>query len=900
MAFITDKQTLEDLSIFGKYGANSIFEIFNRCITRGGTALLEEMFRHPLSDYKMINQRSETIRDFAIANINFPFKSSLFDEIEIYIANLDERTRLGAQNSIGKRIGNVIGIDIQTQQIYNGVNALMELLKIVLSFIHSLQLNAGHAYAAERTLINNIVEQPDFASLAEIQGKLSHNQLVIYDGLLRFQHRQSVLALLRHMYQLDVYLSVAYTAQKKSFVFPKALPNDKPVLKIEGVYHPQVNNAVPNTIDINQQRNVLFLTGANMAGKSTLMKAVSIAIYVAHLGFPVPAAGMEFSVMDGIFTTINLPDDLGMGTSHFYAEVLRIKKIAQELNQNKNLFIVFDELFRGTNVKDAHEGTIQVVKGFAKRNSSLFLISTHIVEAGEILKVSCPNVLFKYLPTYMSNSQPVYTYELENGITADRHGMLIVKNEGILGILEAGIAKYKSVKNFIADQQTFEDLNLLGKFRANSIFGIFNKVKTPGGERLLEDMFRNPMTESEKINERSDIFQYFQHKKTRFPISKESFEQAEHYLSGSVSGNFLTASAQIFLKKIMESLVRDEQYRAIHSGLLATIEMLLILRNFLKTLDSAMVKEAVAILNDKRLAWLTTEQGNQQLSTINIARYDQLLRKTMRKEIEIVLKTIYQLDVYIAVSNVARDRGFSYAKALPSEKRSLSASRLWHPGLENAIANPFSIDRSNNVIFLTGANMAGKSTLMKSFGIAVYLAQMGFPVAAEKMQFSVYDGLFSSINVSDNLNKGYSHFYAEVLRVKEVAEEVSSGKNLVVVFDELFKGTNVKDAYDATLAVTTAFSKYRNCIFIISTHIIEVGEALKKDSSNIQFSYLPTVMEEGGVPRYTYQIREGITNDRQGMIIIENEGIMKLLGIDASNHSHSIDMRATKSVFNKL
>jgi DNA mismatch repair protein MutS len=165
---------------------------------------------------------------------------------------------------------------------------------------------------------------------------------------------------------------------------------------------------------------------------------------------------------------------------------------------------------------------------------------------------------------------------------------------------------------------------------------------------------------------------------------------------------------------------------------------------------------------------------------------------------------------------------------------------------------------------------------MKSFGIALYLGHMGFPVAAAGMRFSVRDGLYTSINVPDNLNMGYSHFYAEVLRVKKVAQEVSSGKKLVVIFDELFKGTNVKDAYDATLSVTAAFAQYRNCFFIISTHIIEVGEALRTSHNSLQFAYLPTVME-GAIPRYTYRLTEGITNDRHGMIIIENEKILDII-----------------------
>jgi DNA mismatch repair ATPase MutS len=123
---------------------------------------------------------------------------------------------------------------------------------------------------------------------------------------------------------------------------------------------------------------------------------------------------------------------------------------------------------------------------------------------------------------------------------------------------------------------------------------------------------------------------------------------------------------------------------------------------------------------------------------------------------------------------------------------------------------------------------------------------------------------------------GLSHFYAEVLRVKMVAEEVSKEKDLVIIFDELFKGTNVKDAYDATLAVTAAFSEFRNCFFIISTHIIEAGEVLQTQQANIQMLYLPTIMN-GNIPAYTYKLQPGISSDRHGMMIIENEGILEML-----------------------
>jgi len=240
------------------------------------------------------------------------------------------------------------------------------------------------------------------------------------------------------------------------------------------------------------------------------------------------------------------------------------------------------------------------------------------------------------------------------------------------------------------------------------------------------------------------------------------------------------------------------------------------------------------------------------------------------------METLYLLDVYIAVATLAKERDFGYAQALPKDHWVLSARELRHPNIERAVANPVSLHQNSNLIFLTGVNMAGKSTFMKAFGINIYLAHMGFPVAAKELQFSVKDGIYSSINVPDNLDMGYSHFYAEVLRVKKVAEEVSRGKNLVIIFDELFKGTNVKDAYDATLAVTAAFSAFSNCLFIISTHIIEAGVVLQAQQPNIQMLYLPTVMN-GNIPAYTYQLEPGISSDRHGMMIIENEGILEML-----------------------
>jgi DNA mismatch repair protein MutS len=445
--------------------------------------------------------------------------------------------------------------------------------------------------------------------------------------------------------------------------------------------------------------------------------------------------------------------------------------------------------------------------------------------------------------------------------------------------------------SFKADAQTLEDLNLLGKYKPDSVYSLFNRVHTDGGANLLGVMFRNPLSDPEEINRRSALFQYFEKKALSFPFRNEVFGVAENYLGFAGGGNFLADALGIFRKKMLSAIVRNEEYGIVVTGLLATIEVLNVFKDFMGRLDDlespekpfrAQFRKTREIFGDKRLEWLR-EGVVTPVSWIKVARYDHLLRNVLRAEMKTVMEFIYQLDVCIAVSGVASSKGFSYAHALPGNRHVFQAAELRHPCLQKAVGNPVSLHRDSNVVFLTGANMAGKSTFMKSFGIAVYLAHMGFPVAAREMTFSVKEGIYSSINVPDNLNLGYSHFYAEVLRVRKVAEEVSRSMDLVVIFDELFKGTNVKDAYDATLAVTEALSEYRNCFFIISTHIIEVGEVLKERCGNLQFAYLPTVME-GVVPRYTYRLEEGITADRHGMMIIENEGIPELLLDNTTHH----------------
>ncbi|MBN9384039.1 MAG: DNA mismatch repair protein [Chitinophagaceae bacterium] len=435
MFLLTDEQTIEDLGIFGKKNGGGVYDIYNRLHTRGGEALLQEMFRHPLSDKDAVNTRSSIIENFAQLNGTFPYNASLFDMAEKYLAHHEEHGKSkNGQSSLGEK------------EIQNGVKAIIELIRLTKEFVERNDIKNITAYADERENITQLLADPAFEPVFKDQAreKLSYAAVTAYDALFRISEAQKVKKLLGYIYYLDIYISVAGTAVERKFIFPKALAKERCEIKLEGVYHPSLKDPVGNDISMHASKNVIFLTGANMAGKSTFLRSLSTALYVAHMGFPVAAKAMEFSIMDGIYTTINLPDNLGIGASHFYAEVLRVKKMASELSTGKSYFILFDELFRGTNVKDAFEATVAVVKGFATKHNSMFIISSHIVEAGEALK-DISNIDYLYLPTRMNGHVPEYTYTLERGITDDRHGMVIIRNEGILDILKKGKKREKNV-----------------------------------------------------------------------------------------------------------------------------------------------------------------------------------------------------------------------------------------------------------------------------------------------------------------------------------------------------------------------------------------------------------------------------------------------------------------------
>ncbi len=435
---------------------------------------------------------------------------------------------------------------------------------------------------------------------------------------------------------------------------------------------------------------------------------------------------------------------------------------------------------------------------------------------------------------------------------------------------------------FKTDKQTLADLNITGRFNRSSLFVLFNRTVTKGGERELERMFEEPMTLAGAINQRSEIFSYLSGKKCRFPFSADHVRVTEDYVSAATVKNPVIAFMENGKRRLLGLIARDKSYESLKSGFNNTLLLLEEVREFTGRFDDDMPDQLAAdIQNLSDLSCrgeLKKLKSGSGYSFLTFCRYDHHIRYKMAEEMSGLLKLLYRLDVYISVANYSSVRGFVRATAVSNSAGNFTVDikGVYHPALENAVPNDIKLGDNENILFLTGANMAGKSTFMKSFSISVYLAHMGFPVPARSMLFSAADGIYTSINVPDNLKMGYSHFYAEVIRVKKIASEVAMGNRLLVIFDEMFKGTNVKDAFDATVCITECFGRKRKSVFIISTHIMEAAIELQKRCGGIEYKYLPATIEDG-VPRYPYILTDGVSDDRYGMTIVNNERILDII-----------------------
>ena len=195
--------------------------------------------------------------------------------------------------------------------------------------------------------------------------------------------------------------------------------------------HPLIEERkrVNNYIEIEHDGEIMLVTGSNMAGKSTYLRSIGVNVVLAMAGAPVCATQFYLSPVQ-VISSMRISDNLEESTSTFYAELKKLKIIIDKVNSNEKLFILLDEILRGTNSLDRHTGSEALIRQLIKRNAAC-IIATHDVELAK-MKTQYPlNILNYHFDVQVSNDELYFDYLLKEGICSSLNASILMKKIGI-------------------------------------------------------------------------------------------------------------------------------------------------------------------------------------------------------------------------------------------------------------------------------------------------------------------------------------------------------------------------------------------------------------------------------------------------------------------------------------
>ena len=228
--------------------------------------------------------------------------------------------------------------------------------------------------------------------------------------------------------------------------------------------------------------------------------------------------------------------------------------------------------------------------------------------------------------------------------------------------------------------------------------------------------------------------------------------------------------------------------------------------------------------------------------------------------------------------------GFAYSNpdfAFPEikdEPYNIKFEMLGHPLIkpESRVTNHFSLKGSGRITMITGSNMAGKSTFLRTVGVNLILALMGAPCCAKSGQVS-HMKMFTSMRTQDNLEEGISSFYAELKRVEQLLILIKSGQPIFFMLDEMFKGTNSKDRYKGGVSLIKQLSEL-NAFGIISTHDLELAKLAGNHMKVSNQSFNSKIRD--GELSFNYKLTDGICTDFNASELMKKSGINVLDNVE--------------------
>ena len=280
------------------------------------------------------------------------------------------------------------------------------------------------------------------------------------------------------------------------------------------------------------------------------------------------------------------------------------------------------------------------------------------------------------------------------------------------------------------------------------------------------------------------------------------------------------------------------------------------------------------------ISWMGDSVGNAYYLIINVLFLSDIfilnnLEKWKSKNgdnLENWLEVMGEVEALVSLSNLAFENQ-SWTYPTITNSKVIIAKSIGHPILgDKAIVNDFVLDNDKKVALITGSNMSGKSTFLRTIGLNMVLAYLGLPTFSESFKCGIYN-IYTCMRTEDNLEESISSFYAEILRVKLLIDAGKNGEEVFFLLDEIFKGTNSTDRHDGAKILIEQLVK-SGAMGLVSTHDLELCDLEKTRKWLVNFNFQEYY--ENNKIKFDYKLRNGMSKTHNA------KHLMKLAGIEIS------------------
>lgn len=478
-----DGQTLVNLEIFSNNfdggSSGTLYKHLNHCITPCGKRLLRRWICHPLKDIDAINERLDIVEGF-IQNCG------------LGSVTLEHLRKVPDLERLLGRVKSTVGLSSAVLLPFVGEKILKRRIKTFGMLVKGLRVGIDLLDILQRqdhgiSALSKAVDIPTLSSLGEL---IHHFEEAIDDDFPRYQDHSvkdddaNTLAMLvdllvgkasewslviNALSTIDVLRSFAAMALSSfgTTCRPNILLKGKaPVLQMKGLWHPyafaeSVNGLVPNDLSLGQNlsgqnRFALLLTGPNMGGKSTIMRATCLAIVLAQLGCYVPCQSCELTLADAIFTRIGAMDRIMSGESTFLVECTETASILE--NATEDSLVLLDELGRGTSTFDGYAIAYAVFRHLVEAVRCRLLFATHYHPLTKEF-ASHPHVTLQHMACMLKprnggdggEKELTFLYRLTSGACPESYGLQVATMAGLpRSIVERASAAGEMMRSKIA------------------------------------------------------------------------------------------------------------------------------------------------------------------------------------------------------------------------------------------------------------------------------------------------------------------------------------------------------------------------------------------------------------------------------------------------------------------